>query len=450
MVAAYRDSVAYLTSGSSITVDPASPALTYSSGDILLVIVTGYTSLGAPSGSDLTWTQVHTDTQAGGPFGNTDIMTVWWAVADAAITSFTIAHGVSDQIGAVLKSISGADTTSPIDAQAITSLIVTGSSEDPTCPSISPTGTDSLLVSSVGLWRAGENANTWTPPSGMTEREDFESWDTYSVATLGLSASGATGTKAFLSSPDTGSGEAWIASSIAIKSAGGTAHTATVTDTVGLTDSITCVLTATVTQTDVVGLTDSHTLAAEYTRTATDTVGLVDTGTADINGYENIGLTDTISFTITAVRTQTDPVGLTDTIVTVQTHALTVTDTLGLLDSITYAPGETLILTNAVGLSDSILVVTTQGFTFTSPTRPGIDYYPFNTPLDRIMGFVPIGITIWKDSLGVFHEERDGYVEDVMIAQATIVYRGGREHAITSQEADDLIAAGYGDYVEQS
>lgn len=235
MPAAVRSSAAYLTSGSSITIDPAGGAhavggntLTYQSGDVLVLFAFGYTSLGAPSGSDLTWTERLSDTQAG-PFSNTDICKVWTAVADASITSFTIANGLSDQIGAVLVAVSGADTTSPVDASAIDSAVFS-SVLDPTCPSVSPTGTDSLLLCGVGVWPAQDDTSSFTPPSGMTELKDFSDWDSYSVASVALSASGATGTKVFTEAPGLSGGDAWIAASIAIKSSSsGTAHTRTIT-----------------------------------------------------------------------------------------------------------------------------------------------------------------------------------------------------------------------------
>ncbi len=52
----------------------------------------------------------------------------------------------------------------------------------------------------------------------MALRQDGEDWEAYGMATLGLSASGATGTKAFSASGGGGS-IAYIASSIAIKTA---------------------------------------------------------------------------------------------------------------------------------------------------------------------------------------------------------------------------------------
>lgn len=219
MAAAYRDSIANVASGTSISVDPASHGggLTYSSGDVLVLHVYGYTTIADPSGSDLTWTNIASATATDvGPFAVTILHKVWWAVADAAITSFTLAHGENDQYGYVLTSISGADTTTPVDV-ASSANGDTVSTTSVVAPSISPAGSDSLLLCAAGNWPSS-GGGTWTVPSGMTEREDFASWDYYALATLGLSASGATGTKTFTLTNDSGN---WLASSIAIKSASG-------------------------------------------------------------------------------------------------------------------------------------------------------------------------------------------------------------------------------------
>jgi CBS domain-containing protein len=235
MVAAYRDSIKEVGSSSSITVDPATDdgGLTYSAGDVLVLEVYGYTSIAAPSGSDLTWTEELSDSQVG-PFSATDICKVFTAVADASITAFTLAMGVSDQWGYILTSYSGADTSGTrIDAKAI-SKNKFNVVADPTSPSISPATADAVLHCGAGVWLSSNKTSSMTPPSGMTEREDFGDWDHYANATLGLSASGATGTKAFAEAPPTSSSnEAWIAFSIAIKSAssGLSASVGTATET---------------------------------------------------------------------------------------------------------------------------------------------------------------------------------------------------------------------------
>ena len=245
MPAAYRDSVKIVaTSGdrTTIEVDPAADdgGLTYSAGDVLLLAVMGYTSIGAPSGSDLTWTEILSDTQSG-PFGNTAAMKVFRAVADASISSFTMSHGVNDQYGFCLMSIQDADTATPLDGTPqITSGLYTGSS-NATGLSVTTTEDDSLLVGCVGLWRSSDVANSfdWSA-SGMTEREDWEAWDAYTVATQALSAAGATGTRAVAESPEGAtSTDAWIFATVAVKSAAsGASHTVTVDDSAGQTDQI--------------------------------------------------------------------------------------------------------------------------------------------------------------------------------------------------------------------
>jgi hypothetical protein len=217
MAAAYRDSISAITSASGITVDPST--LTYSAGDVLELRVHGYNPVGTPSGSDLTWTEiVAAGATRGGPFG-ADVQTrVFWAVADASITSFTVSNGITDQIGYSLMSMSGVNTSTPVDAAGVADGTM-GAIVDPPAPSISPSGSDSLLACSAAVW--GDSAVTsFAAPGSMTEREDFCSFDGYTLATEALVSSGATGTRAFVETPTEETGS-WIASSVAYLSGGG-------------------------------------------------------------------------------------------------------------------------------------------------------------------------------------------------------------------------------------
>lgn len=241
MPAAVRDRCAWANSGASITIDPAGGAhvvggdsLTYQAGDVLVLFVAGYGSpgsLGAPSGSDLTWELQASDSIIGS-FSATDAVKVYTAVADASITSFTVDNGATDSIGAVIVAVSGADTSNPVDA-VLTAKDTFNDVGNPTAPSISPTGTDSLLLCHCAVWPSTDSTSSFSPPSGMTEEADFESgWDSYSVASLSLSASGATGAKAFSESPELAgtSTIAWIAVAIAIRSASAApTHSRTIT-----------------------------------------------------------------------------------------------------------------------------------------------------------------------------------------------------------------------------
>jgi len=208
MAAAVRDSIRLNASGSTITVNPAT--LTYQSGDVLVLFVWGYATVGTPSGSDLTWTQRATDDQVD-TFATNATGRIYTAVADASITSFTLSNGIADQNAFILISVSGADTAAPSDGAAATSNSV----GEPTAPSVSPAGADSLLLcGAYSMPSAG--GGTFLPPSGMAELEDGTDFYTCTAAALALVASGATGTKAFDYS---GTNMPWIALSIAVKSA---------------------------------------------------------------------------------------------------------------------------------------------------------------------------------------------------------------------------------------
>jgi hypothetical protein len=216
MVAAYRHSIEGLSSGSTIPV--AASGLTCVAGDVLVLDVFGFATMGTPSGaSDVTWSE-ELAAGATGPFGDACYHKKFVGVApDASLADFTIANGKSDTYYYVLTSVSGADTTTPVDAKAITGDDYPTSG--PVSPTISPTGSDSLLLCAAGVFPYSDTALITGAPSGMTLRQEADDWETFGVATLGLSASGATGTKTWGYSGTTD--KAWICSSIAIKAAAG-------------------------------------------------------------------------------------------------------------------------------------------------------------------------------------------------------------------------------------
>jgi hypothetical protein len=225
VVAQYRDSIAGLGAGSTITVNPA--GLTIVAGDLLYLAVFGYTSLGAPSGSDATWTERTSRTHAG-PFGNTDIHKTWTAPAPGTSpSSFTVANGAADNYMWFLASISGADTSNPIDVSATTSVSFV-SDAIPYNSNISPTTTDALYVGAVGAYLATDVTMSWvtTGSNQLTEREDIEDWDSAALGTRELVASGATGAKQWTETPaQTGGGTCWLSSALAIRSGSGAAAT---------------------------------------------------------------------------------------------------------------------------------------------------------------------------------------------------------------------------------
>jgi hypothetical protein len=181
---------------------------------------------------------------------------------------------------------------------------------------------------------------------------------------------------------------------------GGTAHTVTIDDTVGLTDdraftrglavtdtvglADTRALSRDVSLTDLVGLVDTRAISRDlvlddtvgltddptpvvgvggvaHTVTIDDSVGLVDARTfsRDVSLTDTVGLADTRVFGRTV--TVTDTVGLTDS--RVFTRTLTVTDLVGLADS--QAFGRSLVITDLVGLADTRTVGSTAPVAWT-------------------------------------------------------------------------------------
>lgn len=108
--------------------------------------------------------------------------------------------------------------------------------------------------------------------------------------------------------------------------------------------------------------------------------------------------------------------------------------------------------------------------TFEPPLRDGNVMTQAGHPGNALMKHYDAwaqGVTVWKDSNGVFHESLTPYLggathavhnqwsggvgptsttigPDEGLATAVVVYLGGHTHTITSAEAADLIAAGYG------
>ena len=178
----------------------------------LLVAISWQDPDGNPASQTATgWTQ-EGSTQDVALVGSTK---VWrkTAASEGASWSFGGDIGASGLV-AVLR-IDGHDPSTPIDVTATFSTGAASTSQ--VAPSISPSGTDSLLICGAYTLVAGTDTNSYTPPSGMTEQADFQvsgGWIVASVATLGLSASGATGTKTFTCTIS----KVWLTVSLAVKS----------------------------------------------------------------------------------------------------------------------------------------------------------------------------------------------------------------------------------------
>ncbi len=139
-------------------------------------------------------------------------------IADGSEGS-SFSFGNDDTSVIIMLAISGADTTTPFDIDPTWS---DGASAQTAhiAPSISPTGSASLLV--CGFGSTSDATSAYTPPSGMSEQGDaWANFAVASLATLVLSASGATGTKTATHS--TGVCNEYTTLAFAIKAAGAAA-----------------------------------------------------------------------------------------------------------------------------------------------------------------------------------------------------------------------------------
>lgn len=79
--------------------------------------------------------------------------------------------------------------------------------------------------------------------------------------------------------------------------------------------------------------------------------------------------------------------------------------------------------------------------TFTPPTR--VEYFGGLHPLWRRMSLL-VGTTVLNEG-GFYRQVEEPTDEEV--AGADAAYLGGRSYTVTQDEADDLTAAGYGEWV---
>jgi hypothetical protein len=151
-------------------------------------------------------------------------MRVFTRVAGASEpSSYTVSYGTpGDGYGAqaIILRTTGVDTSSPIDVGPTFASSV-ASTSTVTAPSVSPSGSDSLLLC-MFLFQEDFTDRTLTAPGGMTLVSTYPAVGGYADAAAGyegLTASGATGTRVATVSSGTVSTE--IGASIALRSAGG-------------------------------------------------------------------------------------------------------------------------------------------------------------------------------------------------------------------------------------
>lgn len=207
----------YAVSGGGANISVTTPSA--SVGDLLLIILSNdYYSLSEMGLNSITptatATQITDFTADGG--ANQPHIKAWWApvvTAGAVTVSATTGH-TDEEKALVVYILSGADTTSPIDAAANSGAVT--SAQSAVAPAVSPSASTDLLFCHMQTDGAG-HSTTYTTPGSMTAQ--YSLTDGVFMQAIGaseqLSASGSTGTRTFTGDRTNG----WVASSVAIKTA---------------------------------------------------------------------------------------------------------------------------------------------------------------------------------------------------------------------------------------
>ena len=270
-------------------------------GDVLLIFSENdfgtLANLGTPSitGSPTPTLQLSTDATGVPGAGHQKIWTA--TTVQSGVHIITVTDGSGGDKGLDVIVLRGVNATIVDGTPAGTDS--TGSSQtSQVAPSISPAQTNSMLFCYTHA-TGGASPASYTPPPGMTEQVDIKfGLNSRSIASLQLSASGATGTETFTAA----SSSPYMSASIAIRSAAsGVNYTANPADNVGITDSAIGAFGKLANPADNVGITDSASgsiLANTFTQNLSDTVGVFDTQNP---------------MTVARQTSFDDPTGLTDT-----------------------------------------------------------------------------------------------------------------------------------------
>ena len=134
--------------------------------------------------------------------------------------------------------------------------------------------------------------------------------------------------------------------------------TATLTDSVGITDALAFVLAYSRTISENEGITDTVATSRNIFKTLADSLGITDTLSTARNLFKTIadslGITDTISRSLVKVASLSDTIGITDSLAWSIGRYLSIQDTIGITDTLTVA--RTLIknIANTIGITDTI------------------------------------------------------------------------------------------------
>lgn len=132
----------------------------------------------------------------------------------------------------------------------------------------------------------------------------------------------------------------------------------TISDSVGITDTVSNARSLYKTIADAVGVTDTVVRSAGIYKTLSDTVGITDTLSTALIIYasilDTVGITDTLTTSILRAVTLQNTVGVTDTLSTVRNIVKTIADDIGITDTLTTARDIVISFADNVGITDTV------------------------------------------------------------------------------------------------
>lgn len=148
-------------------------------------------------------------------------------------------------------------------------------------------------------------------------------------------------------------------------------HLADYPENMGVTETVLSALTIGVSAVDAEGLTDAAGIVQSHVRTQVDAVGLTDTPTIvqsqAIVQVDPVGLTDAAVPSLADIDAMVDPVGVTETILTERGQVIPVVDPVGLTDAAVVAQSLGQVRVDPVGLTDAAVQNLTDAETIVDP-----------------------------------------------------------------------------------
>lgn len=343
------------------TTTPKTDSVTVAVGDVLVVCAQCENNSGTLStptgGTGFTWTLKQSYTNS------TNVtMSLWTTVATVAQT-FTLSNAKGGS--AVVWGRNAFKFTG-------TAGIGTGTAKAQSsgAPSLAITtgAANSAIVVFVGDYdaidgttRTWRTVNSITPTiGGGDEKTYYRGPTTYTVYGAYYSDAGAAGSKTVgLTLPSTM--KYGIMAVEVLAGAGGTTHTKSQTDPVGITDAATAVQSAKRGPADTISATDAAAAIQSVKRTITDQLGISDDELVvvenDEETYDPVGIGDSTERSVSIHRLVTDVVGLVDAAARAASMYRLTTDEIDALDTLALDRGTA--ASDDVGLSDTVEVALT-------------------------------------------------------------------------------------------